>query len=57
LEFELKETAVEVCERFVSANWRGELAVMVGKIWVYERTPEILQLRSVCNDIFGRYVK
>ena len=38
--FELKETAVEVCELFVNTNWIREVAVMVGKIWVYERNDE-----------------
>ena len=48
---------MEVCEHIVSTNWRREVAVMVGKIWAYQLNREIVQLRYVCNDIFGRCVK
>ena len=51
MKFELKETVVDV----VGTNWRSEVAVMTGKIWVYERALEIVQLRHICSDIFGRY--
>jgi len=48
---------VEVCEQFVNTNWKREVAIRVEKIWVYERTREIMQLSYVCNDIIERYVK
>lgn len=51
MEFKLKEQAVEVCEHFVSTNWKGELAVMLGKIWVYETTDEICEI-TLCVRIF-----
>ena len=43
----MKETAVEVCEQFVSIDWKSEVAVMVWKIRVYESTHEGCEI-SMC---------
>ena len=42
---------MEVCEQFVSTNWRREVAVMVGKIWVYYCTDESFEV-TLCVRIF-----
>jgi hypothetical protein len=54
LEFELRATAVEVCEQFVGTNWGVEVALWWEKYGFTEELMTVVTLHFVCDDILGR---